>query len=123
MKSPEASIIHAPIFISVHRHAIIIIYIRVPTPIATAAAIFPLQSFDPGINYEALYPVRTVKMTPHINMLTIEMQMRGFVIHLNRKKQIIVNTNEKADTIKIRGHVNVTSTIYFEKDEPNNEFN
>jgi hypothetical protein len=42
MKSPEASIIHAPIFISVHRHAIIIIYIRVPTPIATAAAIFPL---------------------------------------------------------------------------------
>jgi hypothetical protein len=42
IKSPEASIIHAPIFISVHRHAIIIIYIWVQTLIATAAAIFPL---------------------------------------------------------------------------------
>ena len=42
MKSPEASIIEAPIFMSVHRHPIIIMYIRVPTPIATAAAILPL---------------------------------------------------------------------------------
>jgi len=31
-----------------------------------------------------------------------------------------VNINAKADTIKIRGHVKLTSTIYFEKDEPNN---
>ena len=42
MKSPAASIIDAPIFISVHKQKIIIIYIKVPTPIAMEAAIFPL---------------------------------------------------------------------------------
>ena len=38
------------------------------------------------------------------------------------KKQKIVNRNAKADTIKISGHDKLTSTIYFEKDEPNNVF-
>jgi hypothetical protein len=42
MKSPDASIIDVPILISGQRHPIIIMYIRVPTPIATAAAMLPL---------------------------------------------------------------------------------
>ena len=64
--------------------------------------------------------MNTVKIIPLARIINIERYINGFVIHFNRKKYTIVRMNEKAVTIKINGQVIVISTIYLEKEDPNN---
>jgi hypothetical protein len=61
-----------------------------------------------------LNPISTVKITPDANIKNIDIKIRGFVIHLRRKKYIIVNIKDIKVITSKSGHELAVSIRYFE---------